>query len=125
MSVECNKIKGWTVRIKESDLTQEDFDFCNDFTNENPQYDFNGFSSKPNQVYFIHDGMDGEYIRLVYAEKTGTGYDHCYDDEQYLSLNNDGVPEEIYHQLNEVYEKLYNKKLDKTLIDYAVWYYWW
>lgn len=127
MSVECNKIKGFTVElpIKNNSSSSDEFDKYYEFLEKNPEYDFNGFKSKPNKTYLITDGMSGEYVRLVYAEHTGTGYDYNEDEEQYYSLKQKELPEEIYNQLNTVYSKLTGEQLLRENIDYALWYYWW
>ena len=125
MSVECNRIVGWTVKIQEKELSNDDFDFYNEFTENNKEYDFNGFDAEPNKVYFIVDGMNGEYARLVYAESTGTGDDYCYDEIQYLKLAETEVPEHIFNKLNKAYKKLKGEELDKKLIEHAMWHYWW
>lgn len=129
MSVECNKIKGFTITLpmKGEKLSDEEYDKYNDFEDENEEYYFNGFRAKPNRVYLIIDGMCSGYARLVYAEQTGTGYDYNDggEDEQYYSLKAKELTDDIYNQLNTAYEKLMGKPLNKEDVDYALWYYWW
>lgn len=127
MSVECNKIKGFTVElpIKNNSLNSDNFHKYYEFLDENPEYEFNGFASKPNKVYLITDGMAEEYVRIVYAEHTGTGYDYNEDEEQYYSLKQKELSEDVYDKLNEAYLKLMGENLPREIIDYALWYYWW
>ena len=124
MSVDIEKIKGFTITLKEN-LTHEDFEF---FENVEKKYKefayrekYSQYGMKPNQVALVVDGMNGDYARLVYIEKTAEVYDVDYD-EIYIPLKQKEITEEIYNEMNECYKMIYGEDLDKDKIEYALWY---
>lgn len=121
MSVECNQIIGWTVKIKE-DLNSDDFEKFDEFKDEHLELSLS-LNDEPNRVYLVVDGMNGDYARLVYAEYTGTGEDVC-DGESYLKLHDKGVPNEIFCALNKVYQELTGDPLDESKVEHSMWFHW-
>lgn len=127
MSVNCEMFIGWTVKLIEGDVTNQDFDFFNNL--EERDNDFEAFKGKYSQythddtkVKLIVDGMSGEYVRLVYIHKNKEVWE-C-NDCSYEKLSNEEVPEDIYNELNECYKQIYNKDLEKDKVEYALWYHW-
>ena len=128
MSVNCEMFIGWTVKLIEGDVTNQDFDFFHEL--EEKDSDFEAFKGKYSQyndddtkVKLVVDGMSGEYVRLIYIAKNRNIWD--FDDENaYDKLSNEQVPEDIYNELNECYKKIYNKDLEKDKVEYALWYHW-
>ena len=124
MSVDIEKIKGFTITLKK-DLTNEDFDFFQrleqypDFDWDKGQY--SQYRMKPNQVALVVDGMNGDYARLVYVEKIAEVYDVDYE-ETYIPLKQKEITEDIYNKMNECYKMIYGNDLDKAEIEYALWY---
>lgn len=121
MSVECNRIKGFVVTMP-YDIGFEEIE--NLFGNEFDKIDFNCWESKPDKAYLFYDGMNGEYIRICYAESVGSPYDFCDDDEDYFRLKDKDITDEIYDAMNYIYKKIYKRDLEKTQIEYALWYFW-
>ena len=117
MSITCEAYIGWTVTLKEN-LNSNDFDFFNEFCeqhNEYNQYDCKG------KVLLSIDGMSGHYARLIYVDEY---IKECWIEENknYFSLKNPSIPDDIYSVLNEAYRLLYDKDLDKNLVEYALWF---
>lgn len=126
MSITIEKIKGFTVTLKEN-LNANDFDFFDALEEKYEEFAFDGEYGqgymKPNQVALVVDGMDGDYARLVYIESVKEIY-NADETDKYMSLKEKPITEEIYKKLNEVYQKIYEKPLDVMLIDYALWFHW-
>ena len=120
MSVECTGYIGYTITLKR-DLDSDDFDFFNDFDDEHGEYSQWDFKNKSkDRVRLVVDGMNGEFARLVYVEHK---IEDCWvNGKDYFPLNSAIVPENVYEELNKAYIYLYNKELDKDLIEYAVWF---
>lgn len=116
MSVSCEAYIGYTVTLKEA-LTHDDFDFFVDFEethSEYNQYDCEG------KVLLCVDGMCGKYARFVFVEEH---IKECWIvGKDYFSLKGQSVPDNVYEQLNNAYKLMYNKDLDKAMIDYALWF---
>jgi hypothetical protein len=126
MSVDTERIIGFTVKIKEN-LTHEDFEFFENVEEKHKEFAYRGkysqFGMKPSQVALVVDGMNGDYARLVYVENVKSIYG-AYDEDPYTLLRPTEIPEEIYNELNIAYQKIYEMPLDKKLIEYALWYHW-
>lgn len=121
MSVVCSRVKGFTVNLP----VVKSFDELEEiFGDELDSLYFSNYSSKPGKAYLFPDSYDGEYFRLCYAENTGGTYDFTEDDEQYFKLQDKEIPEETYNQLNYLYKKIMNEELDKSKIEYALFYQW-
>ena len=125
MSITIEKIKGFTVTLKEN-LTHEDFEFFNSLEDEHKEFNYGGeyydHPLKDDKVALIVDGMSGEYARLVYIESVN---EVCDINQEYLALKEKEIPSEVYDSLNKAYQMIYNKPLDKSKIEYALWYYVW
>lgn len=126
MSIRIEKIKGFTVTLKEN-LSHEDFKFFNSLEDKHKEFDYGGeyydHPLKNGKVALIVDGMCSEYARLVYIEKVQEVY--VDNDGEYLLLKEKEVPSEVYDSLNKAYQMIYNEPLDKSKIEYALWYYVW
>lgn len=116
MSITCEAYIGWTVTLKKN-LNNNDFDFFNKFCEQHDeycQYDCKG------KVLLSVDGMSGHYARLVYVDEH---IEECWiEGKDYFSLKSSAISDDIYTILNEAYRLLYNKDLDKNLIEYALWF---
>ena len=128
MSVSCEMYMGWTVKLIEGDVTKDDFEFFDGLQESNPNFEafrgkYSRYTDDDTKVKLVVDGMSGTYIRLIYVYKKKElwGGDDCYG---YEKLSNEEVPEEIYNELNECYKQIYNKDLDKSKVEYALWYHW-
>lgn len=126
MSIRIEKIKGFTVTLKEN-LSHEDFKFFNSLGDKHKEFDYGGeYYDHPlenDKVALIVDGMCAEYARLVYIEKVQEVYEDV--DEEYLLLKEKEIPSEVYDSLNKAYQMIYNEPLDRSRIEYALWCYVW
>ena len=129
MSVRCEMFLGWTVKLIEGDVTSEDFEFFEGSLEER-EPDFVAFKGKYSEytdddtkVKLVVDGMNGLYVRLIYVHKN-TPIISFGNDIDYEKLSNEQVPDDIYNELNECYKKIYNKDLDRSKVEYALWYHW-
>ena len=119
MSVECNRIRGFTYTMPymrekfESMLGDKFYDFY-----------FSAYDSEINKVYIVNDGMNGDYTRIVYPEKIQGPYCYQDGDDSYYKVSNEECPQDIYDKMNALYRKVYDKDLDKSKIEKAIWYHW-
>lgn len=124
MSIRIERIKGFTITLKEN-LSHEDFKFFNNLDEKYKEFDYGGeyycHSLKPNKVALIIDGMCAEYARLVYIEKVS----EVDDEDEYLLLKEKEITDEVYKALNKAYKMIYGNDLDKSKIEYALWHYVW
>lgn len=119
MSVDCTGYIGYTVTLKK-DLNSDDFDFFNDFDDEHSEYSMWEHKGAKEKVRLVIDGMSGDFARLVFVDKK---FEDCWiNGKDYFALRSSDVPDEVYNELNKVYKLMYNKDLDKTLIEYALWF---
>lgn len=125
MSIRIEKIKGFTVTLKEN-LSHEDFKFFNSLEDNYKEFAYGGeyydHPLKDDKVALIIDGMSAQYARLVYIESVN---EVCDKNQEYLLLKEKEIQSEIYEKLNKAYQIIYNKALDKSKIEYALWYYVW
>ena len=128
MSVRCEMFLGWTVKLIEGDVSDNDFEFFEQLEEIEP--DFQAFKGKyslytddDTKVKLVVDGMNGLYVRLIYVHKNKPIYSSG-DEIDYEKLSNEQVPDDIYNELNECYKKIYDKDLEKDKVEYALWYHW-
>lgn len=119
MSVDCTGYVGYTVTLKR-DLNRDDFDFFNDFDDEHEEYSMWEFNKPTEKVRLIIDGMCGEFARLIYVDYKIE--DCSIDGKDYFELRNAPIPDDVYDELNRAYRLMYDKDLDKSLIEYALWF---
>lgn len=116
MSITCEAYIGWTVTLKEN-LNSNDFNFFNEFCEQHDEYCQYNCKGK---VLLSVDGMCGHYARLTYVDEH---IEECWiEGKDYFPLKNLIIPDDIYAILNEAYRLLYDKDLDKNLIEYALWF---
>ena len=119
MSVDCTEYVGYTVTLKR-DLNSDDFDFFNDFDDEHEEYSMWEYKKPTEKVRLIIDGMCGEFARLIYVDYK---IEDCFvDGKDYFELRNAPIPDDVYVELNQAYRLMYDKDLDKSLIEYALWF---
>ena len=119
MSVDCTGYVGYTVTLKE-DLTHTDFDFFNNFEDEHSEYGMWEHKGGKEKVKLVVDGMCGKYARLVFVDEK---IEDCWiDGKDYFALKSPSIPDDVYEQLNKAFKLMYNKDLDKSLIEYALWF---
>lgn len=119
MSVDCTGYLGYTVTLKK-DLSQTDFDSFYDFNDEHNEYDMFEHNEETEKVKLVIDGMNGNFARLVFVDEK---IENCWvNDKEYFTLRSQSVPNDVYKQLNKAYKLMYNKDLDETLIEYALWF---
>lgn len=120
MSVDCTGYVGYTVTLKR-DLNSDDFDFFNDFDDEHAEYSQWEFKKKEKErTRLVVDGMSGDFARLIYV-------DHQIEDcwvsgKDYFKLNGAPIPDDVYAEMNKAYQVMYEKDLEKTQIEYALWF---
>lgn len=118
MSVDCTGYIGYAVTLKEN-LTSNDFKFFEDFDikhGEYSQFDFKG----ENRVRLIVDGMNGSAARLIFVDKK---IEECWvEGKDYFALKSPRVPDNVYDELNKAYKLMYNKNLEKSSIEYVLWF---
>ena len=116
MSVSCEAYIGHTVTLK-TNLNGKDFDFFDDFMETHGEY--NQYDCK-GKVLLVVDGMNGSYARLVYVDEH---IEECWvEGKHYFPLKNPAIPDNVYEELNKAYHLMYGKELDKTLVEYALWF---
>lgn len=117
MSVSCEAYVGYTVTLKEY-LSSEDFDFFADFEDEHGEYNLYDCKGK---VLFVVDGMNGDYARFVFVDEH---IEECWVvGKDYFPLRSpSAIPDNVYYELNKAYKLMYDKELDKNLIEYALWF---
>lgn len=120
MSVDCTGYIGYTVTLKR-DLDSDDFDFFNDFDDEHSEYSQFDFKSKNKErTRLVVDGMSGDFARLIFVDEK---IEECWiEGKDYFALKSPPVPENVYDELNKAYKLMYGKELDKSLIEYALWF---
>ena len=121
MSVDCTGYIGYTVTLKR-DLDSDDFKFFNDFDDEHEEYSQWEFKSKNKErVRLVVDGMNGDFARLIYVDHK---IEDCWiNDKDYFPLSDIPIADSVYEEINKVYRLMYSKDLDKSLIEYALWFY--
>ena len=120
MSVECNRIRGFTYSMPYIDLSKLE----NIFGDEFDDIYFSAYDTETNKVYIVNDGMNGDYTRIVYPEKIQGPYCYQDGDDSYYKVSSEECPQEIYDKMNDLYRKVYDKDLDKSKIEKAIWYHW-
>lgn len=117
MSVDCRAFIGYTVTLKEY-LNSNDFDLFEDFQEHHSEY--NQYDCK-GKVLFVVDGMCGDYARFVFVDEC---IEECWiEGKDYFPLKSQSTaPDTVYEELNKAYKSLYDKELDKALIEYALWF---
>ena len=128
MSVRCEMFLGWTVKLIEGDVSDNDFEFFKQLEEREPDFEvFKGkysvYTDDDTKVKLVVDGMNGLYVRLIYVHKNKSIYSSG-DEIDYEKLSNEQVPDDIYNELNECYKKIYNKDLEKDKVEYALWHHW-
>ena len=109
MSVDCELYIGYTVNLK-NDLKCEDFDFFHNF-DEYDEFNCQG------KVTLLVDGMNGDYARIIFVDKKINDIWEC---EDYYKFSNGNVPDDVYNEMNKLYKAMYEKELDKELIEYGL-----
>lgn len=109
MSVDCELYIGYTVNLK-NDLDCEDFDFFDNFGN------YNKFNCE-GKVILLVDGMNGGYARIIFVDKK---IDDIWECDDYYKLRKGNIPDEVYNEMNKLYTAMYEKELDKDLIEYGL-----
>lgn len=116
MSVDCRAYIGYTVTLKEN-LKSDNFDFFWDFEETHGEY--NLYDCK-GTVSLVVDGMSGRYARLIFVDEK---INECWiEGKDYFALKSPPIPDNVYEELNKAYKLMYNKELDKSLIEYALWF---
>ena len=112
MSINSEIYWGYTVEL-ENHSTEIDFNKYDEFIETHPEY--NQYNDK-NTVQLVIDGMNGEYVRLIYV------IEHIKDFyKEFFYYNKADNEEYVYNELNKAYKMLNNKDLDKSLIKLAFW----
>lgn len=109
MSVDCEMYIGYTVNLK-NDLESEDFKFFHNF-DEYDEFNCQG------KVLLLVDGMNGLYARIIFVDKK---IDDIWECDNYYKLQNANIPDEVYSEMNKLYKAMYEKDLNKDLIEYGL-----
>lgn len=109
MSVDCSLYIGYTVNLKE-DLSGDDFNFFEKFD------EYNRFNCEGKAVLLV-DGMNGHYARIIFVDKK---IDDIWECNDYYKLRKGNIPDEVYNEMNKLYKAMYEKELDKDLIEYGL-----
>ena len=97
MSVRCEMFLGWTVKLIEGDVTSEDFEFFEELEEIEPDFEafkgkYSEFTEDGTKVKLVVDGMNGEYVRLIYVHKNKPVISFG-DEIDYEKLSNEQVPD--------------------------------
>lgn len=116
MSTSCKGYIGYTVNLKEN-LSSEDFEFFENVITEHSEY--NQFECQ-GKTLLVVDGFNGEYARLIFVEeKIEDCWIECKD---YFKLHCTEISDDIYKELNTAYNVIYRENLDRSKIEYSVWF---
>ena len=101
-------------------MNSDDFDFFNDFEDEHKEYSMWEYKKPTEKVRLVIDGMNSDFARLIFVDEK---IEDCWiDGKDYFTLRSQAVSDDVYEQLNKAYKLMYNKDLDKSLIEYALWF---
>lgn len=122
MSVSCRIFVGPTIELARN-LTHEDFRKADDFMNKHPELDeYVGDNNLEGRILLIADGMDGEFLRLIYV--------NAFQDEASLGSANEfkeleGTADfKVIDKMIDLYEEYTEKEFEETDLKYAMWSQW-
>lgn len=122
MSVSCRIFVGPTIELARN-LTHEDFRKADDFMNKHPELDeYVGDPNLEGRILLIADGMDGEFLRLVFV--------NAFQDEASLGSANEfkeleGTADfKVIDKMIDFYEEYTGKEFEESDLKYAMWSQW-
>ena len=119
VSTDCTGYIGYTVTLKR-DLDSSDFAFFDDFDDAHSEYSMWEHKGATESVRLVVDGMNGNFARFVFVDEK---IEDCWiDSKNYIVLRSQSIPDDVYKQLNRAYRLMYNKDLDKSSVEYALWF---
>lgn len=123
--VDCRIFIGLTVELAK-DLKPDDFRKIDDFLNKHPELDeYVGDPNLEGRILLIHDGMDGDFARLVFVDK--------FRDDASLGSSNEFIElaapnhmfnPEVISKMFDLYEDYTGSRPAISDFKYALWSQW-
>ena len=119
MSVDCRIVVGLTLEIPGA----VDFEKVEAFTEKHPELDEYKyrFDEREGKLLLIGDGMNGDFLRLVKADKIIEGFEEF--DFIGLPTNHTFSPD-LIQQMTDLYEEYTGTKPNPGDFKYAMWTQW-
>lgn len=122
MSVNCRIFVGPTIELARN-LAHEDFRKADDFMSKHPELDeYVGDYNLEGRILLIADGLDGEFLRLIYVK--------AFQDEASLGSANEfkeleGTADfKVIDKMIDLYEEYTGKEFEESDLKYAMWSQW-
>ena len=126
MSVDCRIVVGLTLEFA-CTLTHEDFEKCHKLTDKYPELDeYNyHYDEREGKLLLISDGMSGDFLRLVKADKIIED-GSLGDANEFFELNMpaDYPPQPLVSRMSELYKEYIGEYPKKSDFKYAMWSQW-
>ena len=126
MSVDCRIVVGLTLEFARG-LTHEDFRKCGEFTDKHPELDeYNyHYDEREGKLLLIGDGMCGDFLRLVKADRIIEG-GSLGDANEFFELNMPGdyLSPPLITQMSELYKEYSGEYPKASDFKYAMWSQW-
>lgn len=126
MSVDCRIVVGLTLELARN-LTHEDFEKCHEFTDKHPELDeYNyRYAEREGKLLLIGDGMSGDFLRLVKADKIIED-GSLGDADEFFELNMpvDYLNQPLVTQMSELYKEYTGEYPKNSDFKYAMWSQW-
>ena len=122
---DCRIFIGLTVELARN-LKPDDFRKIDDFMSKYPELDeYVGDSNLESRILLIHDGMDGDFARLVFVDK--------FKDDASLGSSNEFIElaapnhmfnPEVVSKMFDLYEEYSGRRPKAEDFKYALWSQW-
>ena len=125
MSVECRIVVGLTLEFARN-LTHEDFRKCHEFTDKHPELDEYKYHNdeREGKLLLIGDGMSGDFLRLVKADKIIED-GSLGDANEFIELPSPGkFNPELVKTMADLYEEYIGARPAYSDFKYAMWSQW-
>lgn len=125
MSVDCRIVVGLTLEFARN-LTHEDFRKCGEFTDKYPELDeYNyHYDEREGKLLLIGDGMSGDFLRLVKADKIIEGGSLGDANEFYELIPSQVFEQDLIDQMRELYKEYTGEYPKNSQLVYAMWSQW-
>ena len=126
MSVESRLYVGLTIEFARN-LKSADFKKCHEFTDKHPELDESCYhmSELEGKLVLVGDGMNGDFLRLIYIDKVIDG--GCLGDGNdfyELAAPKDCFNPDLIKLMTILYEEYTGRKPENSDFKYAMWNMW-
>ena len=125
MSVECRVFTGLTLEFAK-DLDHAAFRKYHEFVEKYPELDEYTYdrADREGKLLLIADGMNGEFIRLVQADRIYNGSLGATNDFTELPAPNSCFDHELIGKMSEIYKEYTGEYPALSAFKYAMWSQW-